>query len=343
MNWYRGPTLTAEPSTVKPESAGKRLRRKLQKIGTRQRWYHCEKVGTSIVTNKTDQAAPETLDIRDGKWLEQLRKGGQLCRGAPSVAQPQNPHRHSMQVIPEFAHLSINEAIPERPLDKRASCATPSSTSSIPRRYAKTPVYRIGQLENWPGQDVERIAESYRALLESSCAILTQQSSPLRPEKPHLTETRNQDSREDTIQEMGSPHSDDGTLVAFEEDATIIKPSSISPGSPSPRDSRRRHEQTQPAPVRGASPAGSPSLQICLDLLGRELSSSLRPSAETSALQVWVMIEAYERLRDQVLGTYLDSDQDLNAMLDTWIKALYAVHDKMTGCDGHVSESEYED
>lgn len=157
---------------------------------------------------------------------------------------------------------------------------------------------------------------------------------------------------------MGSPHSDDGTLVAFEEDAVSFMPGSVSPELPSPWGSEHGHghghgheQKRKPIPpARRASPAGSPSLQICLDLLGRELSSaangsSLRPSAETSALQVWVMIEAYERLRDQVLGMHLDHEQEgsLDVMLNTWIKALYAVHDKMTGGDGHVSESEYGD
>ncbi|KAI1770339.1 hypothetical protein F4818DRAFT_264624 [Hypoxylon cercidicola] len=380
MNWYRGPTSTTEPPAVKPEGAGKKLRRKLQKIGTQQRWYqskdsnHSEakKVGASIAKN--NKAVLETPDPNDGKWLEQLRKSGQLCRSPPSVAQPnKKPHRHSMQVIPEFAHLGVDEAIPGRPLDKRASCATPSSISSV-RRHAKTPVRFVGQLENWPGRDqpvarkvssVERIAESYRALLESSCAILNdtaQEPLPLRLGKSSLTETKNHVGR-DTMQEipelpivMGSPHSDDGTLVAFEEDTVSFKPGSVSSEPSSPWEGGRehehhRHEQRRALiPPRRASPAGSPSLQICLDLLGRELSSaasgsSLRPSAETSALQVWVLIEAYERLRDQVLGMHLDRDQErsLNAMLDTWIKALYAVHDKMTGCDGRVSESEYGD
>ncbi|KAI0176551.1 hypothetical protein GGR52DRAFT_367728 [Hypoxylon sp. FL1284] len=284
-----------------------------------------------------------------------------------------------MQVIPEFAHLSIKEAIPTRPLDKRASCATPSSTSSVTRRYAKTPVYRIGQLENWPGQDqplarrassAERIAESYRALLESNCAMLNdpaQEPLPLRLGKSRVTEAKDHGDRSVTMREipeppaeMDSPHSDDGTLVAFEEDIASFKPGSVWPASPSLPESGREHEHSHRRrhgrkqlrePVlssKRSSPAGCPSLQICLNLLGQELSSavsgsSLRPSAETSALQVWVMIEAYERLRDQIHGMHLDHDQErsLDAMLDTWIKALYAVHDKMTGCDGNVSESEY--
>ncbi|KAI1396896.1 hypothetical protein F4819DRAFT_491055 [Hypoxylon fuscum] len=378
MNWYRGPTTT-DTAAVKPEGAGKKLRRKLQKIGTQQRWYQTKdpkhskhndvkKVGAPIAHKNDRTVSKAPADPNDGKWLEQLRKSGQLCREPLTAAQAtKRPHRHSMQVIPELAHLSLDERKPARSLDKRASCATPSSTSSVSRQYAKTPVYRIGQLEgNWPGReqptarkvssvDVERIAESYRALLESSCGILNDtayEPLPLRLQGLNYADAKDSVDREDATPEVtevlavaGSPHSDDGTLVAFEEDAACFEPGSFSP--------RERHGQRREGKIpraRRASPAGSPSLQICVDLLGRELSSaargsSLRPSSETTSLQVWVMIEAYERLRDQVLGMHLDDDQEqsLNAMLDTWIKALYAIHDKLTGSDGHASESDYGD
>ncbi|KAI2617775.1 hypothetical protein GGR54DRAFT_195486 [Hypoxylon sp. NC1633] len=380
MNWYREPTKTA---AVKPEGAGKKLRRKLQKIGTQQRWYKStdhsdakKAVPTIASTNNNNKAIPETPDPNDGKWLEQLRKSGYLCRGPPAVQPNSKPQRHSMQVIPEFAHLALDDSKSGRLLDKRASCATPSSTSTLTRQsrqYAKTPVHHIGQLEN-AGQDepaihkassVERIAESYRALLESSCGILNdaaQEPLPLRLRDHYHSDLNNCVIREKTIQEvpeassvMGSPHSDDGTLVAFEDDAVSFKPGSLSlsPSPPSPlRPRGHRHHRHQSEPThapRRASPA-NPSLQICLDLLGRELSSAasgsaLRPSAETSALQVWVMIEAYERLQEKVLDMQLDRDQErsLHAMLDTWIKALYTVHDKMTGSVGHESESDYGD
>lgn len=381
--------MIAEPPAVKPEGAGKKLRRKLQKIGTQQRWYRhsndqndAKKAGTTVAetNNKTapkviPKAIPETPDPNDGKWLEQLRKSGYLCRTQPLLPPSHKPQRHSMAVIPELAHLSINEAKPGRELDKRASCVTPSSTStistaSISRRYAKTPVHHIGQLENHSRREreaaarrvssVEMIAESYRALLESSCAILNEgphePSSPLRLEAHHPV-ANHYGTREDTIHEIpetlsatGSPHSDDGTLVAFEEEPVSFKPVSISPSPPSPPSPRviRRKGELVPPPRR-ASP-GSHSLQICLDLLGRELSSavsglSLRPSTETSSLQVWVMIEAYERLREKIFDMHLDHAQEraLDTMLDTWIRALYAVHDRMTGCDGHESESDYGD
>ncbi|KAI1440091.1 hypothetical protein F5Y02DRAFT_364193 [Annulohypoxylon stygium] len=386
MNWYRSSTIiTEQPAPVKPESTGKKLRRKLQKIGTQQRWHKSndsnsndvKKVGNTNVNaniktvtiskpipHPDPRGFPETPDPNDGKWLEQLRKSGYLCRTQPLVQPSHKPHRHSMQVIPELAHLNISETKSGRQLDKRASCAVPPSTASLSRRYAKTPVHHIGQLENHSRRhselvahkqsSVEKIAESYRALLESSCAILNEPPSPLHPKEPYHTSANKYDVREDTIHEIpdtssatGSPHSDDGTLVAFEEDTLSFKPASISPEPSSPVDIHP-HRLSIPPPRR-ASP-GSHSLQICLDLLGRELSSaasgsSLRPSAETSALQVWVMIEAYERLREKVYDMRLDRDQEqsLGAMLDTWIGALYSVHEKMTGGDGHESESDYGD
>ncbi|KAI1387966.1 uncharacterized protein F4822DRAFT_297484 [Hypoxylon trugodes] len=438
MNWHRGHTTTAtEPAVVKPEGAGKKLRRKLQKIGTQPRWYKSnhdssktnhkneddtkKAVKSKINVSAISKPIPETADPNDGKWLEQLRKSGYLVRSQPPPVQQNSgkPFRHSMQVIPEFAHLSVNDAKAGRQLDKRASCATPSSTStsttSVTRRYAKTPVYHIGQLEDRQRREqqaaahrvssVEKIAESYRALLESSCAILNENEQPLRLgdayRRRHDAKVHAYvDNRRNTIQiipelspqSTGTPHSDDGTLVAFEEEPVYTKPGSspvpisISP-SPSPppippaRELRhrqlvpalaplstppRRQSQYQPEPEpepepetdlesilsppsRRASP-GSPGLQICLDLLGRELSSAasgsfMRPSSETSALQVWVMIEAYERLRDKLGDMQMDAGQErsLNTMLDTWIKALYAVHDKMTGGDGRGSESDYGD
>ncbi|KAI0888260.1 uncharacterized protein GGS22DRAFT_185639 [Annulohypoxylon maeteangense] len=387
MNWYRNSTIiTEQPAAVKPESTGKKLRRKLQKIGTQQRWHKSNdnnnnddvkkagKININTNTKATTISKPiphpnprsfsETPDPNDGKWLEQLRKSGYLCRTQPLVEPSNKPHRHSMQVIPELAHLSLSETKPGRQLDKRASCAIPPSTASLSRRYAKTPVHHIGQLENHSRRknelaahrvsSVEQIAESYRALLESSCAILNEPPSPLRLEQSYHTGVNKYGVREDIIHEIpdtssatGSPHSDDGTLVAFDEDAVSFKPASISPEPPSPRDIHL-HRLSIPPPRR-ASP-GSHSLQICLDLLGRELcsaanGSSLRPAAETSALQVWVMIEAYERLRDKVYDMRLDHDQErsLSTMLDTWIGALYCVHEKMTGNDGHESESDYGD
>jgi hypothetical protein len=87
-----------------------------------------------------------------------------------------------------------------------------------------------------------------------------------------------------------------------------------------------------------------------LGLLTKELSSAVnglpaRPDTDTSALQIEVMIEAYEKLRNQVMETHEGAVKDgpLKTMFDTWLKALHAVHDGMTGGDGQCSESNYGD
>ncbi|KAI1806272.1 hypothetical protein F4811DRAFT_156084 [Daldinia bambusicola] len=371
MNWYRGSTVIVEPTPSRPEGPGKKLRRKLQKISAPQRWYKpndhndAKKSGATI-TNTISKPIPLPSGRDDGKWLEQLRKSGTLCRSQLPVQPVEKSLRHSMQVIPEFAHLAADDTKPVRQLDRRASCANPPSAASVTRRYAKTPVHHIGQLEEHSRREqttrhrvssVEEIAESYRALLESSCAILndTTQVQPLRLGESYRASLDNQAAREDITQDFSetllvrsSPRSDDGTLVASEVDSVSLKPS-FTPELPSPRESRQHQRTPAISTPRRATP-GSPSLQICVDLLGQELSSAargsaFRPNAETSSLQVWVMIEAYERLRDKISDMRLDEDQErsLNTMLDTWIQALYAVHDKMTGNDGHESESDYGD
>ncbi|KAI8958726.1 hypothetical protein F5Y11DRAFT_335235 [Daldinia sp. FL1419] len=375
MNWYRGSTVIVEPTPARSEGPGKKLRRKLQKIGAPQRWYKpndqndrndhkdAKKSGATI-TNANNKVVPAAPDRDDGKWLEQLRKSGSLCRGQAPVQPVEKPLRHSMQVIPEFAHLAVDDTKPVRHLDRRASCANPPSASSVSRRYAKTPVHHIGQLEGHSRREqtaahrissVEEIAESYRALLESSCAILndTNQVQPLRLGESYRASLDNQAAREEITQDFSealyvrsSPRSDDGTLVASEADSVSFKPS-FTPEIPSPRE---LCPQTAVIPPPRRATPGSPSLQICVDLLGQELSSAargsaFRPNAETSSLQVWVMIEAYERLREKISDMRLGEDQEksLDTMLDTWIQALYAVHDRMTGNDGHESESDYGD
>lgn len=233
---------------------------------------------------------------------------------------------------------------------------------------------------------------------------------------------------------LSSPHSDDGTLVAMEEEtvAVYFKPVSFSPPSTPTTGSGPSHasspfsspgnvhlgsattpqqspgflpaaayEGNQPqsplrsplrSPFAPSSPPAPPvrhpdhhgaffspgptppqsdnlSLQICLDLLTRELSSAMmlgggrgtssskrQPRGplgpDVSALQVWVMIEAYERLRDVVLelagrdinhsmgGTSDVGERDreqqqaaalkpVEQMLDVWLRALYTVHDTL--------------
>ncbi|KAI1493918.1 hypothetical protein F5X96DRAFT_619843 [Biscogniauxia mediterranea] len=324
---------------------------------------------------------PLPPNLSHGKWLDQFQKSGYLSSAELAVrfAEPvrSRSKSHQANIVPELAHLSIEQEKPRKPPSQAGSfpSSVPSLNSSVLRKYAKTPVFRIGQLECPPARDhnmtkvssVELIAESYRALLESRCATPDEPAllpSPLRmgesfsgdADLPEVgcghghkdAPVRREGKVPDTPPMMESPRSDDGTLVAFEEDTIYFKPVSFSTDPPLPLHSDSpRQPELPPSPVKTPD---SPSLQICLDLLTRELSSAAagslqRPSTETSALQIWVMIEAYERLRDQVREMQLEKDQrgTMEAMLDMWLRALYEVHDKMTGHDAKISESDYGD
>ncbi|KAF4818089.1 hypothetical protein CGCTS75_v012169 [Colletotrichum tropicale] len=248
------------------------------------------------------------------------------------------------------------------------------------RRRAKTPVYTIGQLESTPGakdpvvidrSSVDLIAKQYQALIESqdSNSICTDARSDPPPSRQSSYTSSSlarstcsagevsEDLRPDVYQSPArthrrhvsahSPTSDDGTLVAFDEEAIYFKPMSFSPepSSPSlpptpPPRSRARVQRSSEFPAADHNL----SLQICTDLLARELSTAMieRPRGsgeDISSLQIWVMIEAYERLRDQVKDK--EGAQHLEPMFDTWLAALYTLHDKLTN-DANSFQSHYE-
>lgn len=155
--------------------------------------------------------------------------------------------------------------------------------------------------------------------------------------------------------EGGSPTSD-GTLVDFEEDAAIYFKPSFSPEalSPIPEDDDG-FSPSPNNPLRSPPPRPDAlSLQITMELLSRELAGTLRRNnrrpqrgggggyaaakTEIPPLQTWLMIEAYEKLRDQVLEMHLPVTQAhaLQDMFDVWLNALYRVH------EGLADESDHE-
>lgn len=147
----------------------------------------------------------------------------------------------------------------------------------------------------------------------------------------------------------GSPTSD-GTLVGFEEDAIYFKPAFTPEGAltPIPED---EYYGTPLGSPQTESPGGdSLSLQICVDLLARELKAAMVQRRDDissgsdddndddaggerarESLQIWVMIEAYERLKEKMVrGDISISPTEARTvvtMFDTWLKALYCVHD----------------
>lgn len=360
--------MAAAPVAAKSHT-GSKLRKKLQKPLTKQRRSSLSwRFGSSNeagADNKSDtKTSKPTLlslpspDLSNSKWTEFF--GGSIC------IRPDDPHSGSQEsvhnmpvvhIIPELSHLVPSDA--ER--TSTSSSDTPAPTKPKMRRRAKTPIFSIGQLDTpqRPGNalgrtsSVDLIAEQYRALLDSRSSVYTDSHSepppsrqgaerPLSIRRQHSSGHLRADAeshRPINLATSSSPvSSDDGTLVAFEEETVYFKPVSFSP-EPSPRLPPSSNSQT-PAP-------GNLSLQICLDLLTRDLSSALasRPSRtcpETSALQVWVMIEAYERLRDQLSDARLGCEEfaTVEGMLNMWLRALYSIHDTLQGGDQR-SESDY--
>lgn len=362
---------------------------------------------------------PLPPDLSDSKWLDYIERSG-LMFHEPTVTEdvPKPMRKQPPPIIPELAHLARVEA--SRPsLDSNSSGSVPNSASTIStmRRKAKTPVFRIGQLEGkvTPGtrygrdpwiaektSSVELIAQQYCALLEhrdaleeerereeekrrnekmelaevssiytTSSVYTAHQSEPTMgrsceefvvPRKPLPTRYSSEDSpaniilepvRNSTVRAQHSPSSTNGTYVGPHDSAIYFKPVSFSHGPPAAQatasdeeDDTLRAPAPAPAPpTSSSSPYSDPvpndapdslSLQICLDLLTKELASAFTGGGAAdsgnngSALQVWVMIEAYERLQDRVACTEELGEaqrQKMQRVFRSWLGALYALHD----------------
>ncbi|KAM7188605.1 hypothetical protein V8F20_010492 [Naviculisporaceae sp. PSN 640] len=267
------------------------------------------------------------------------RASSLLLPPRPEESEPLLQEKPS-QIIPELSHLAISNAKHHNPdnnnnssSDSASSPMTPRDNQALRRRRAKTPIFSIGQLESIPRPgnalatnekrlSAEVMAEQYRALIASRNSILKEtHSEPShsrlghRDEDGFLLDDENGAHHQPRDMNLlppevplpnGSPTtSDDGTLVGFEEETVYFKPVSFSPEPLSPDFEDPRFQSPLPHQM-----PGNLSLQICLDLLTRDLSSGLKgaglgvntasSSNNTSALQVWVMIEAYERLKDQL-------------------------------------------
>ncbi|KAK3303445.1 uncharacterized protein B0T15DRAFT_275259 [Chaetomium strumarium] len=313
--------------------------------------------------------------------LERLRQPAQMFSELSHLIPGKQLRRHSSTQIRRA--LSISKMKPRR----------------------KTPTLSIAPVEDapkpCPGHDrtrtssVDLIAEQYRTLLEvrrdstysdtdcsqhddsHNCELLATTTERRRSSSYYSPEESPLDPSLDFAEWQDiSPRSENDTLVSFDDEAVYFKPVSFSPELPSQFSHHHPSFQTTterrlPSPSLSSSSASSAndssnvSLQICLDLLTRELSAAIggsRPASHSSsssspesesnsgmsALQVWAMIEAYERLRDQLveIGTTTattashgrkddDEDEDgrrareMERMFDMWLRALYAIHDSL--------------
>lgn len=139
-----------------------------------------------------------------------------------------------------------------------------------------------------------------------------------------------------------APESSDGALVGFKEDAIFFKPAFTPEGALTPIPEDEGYDRS----LTGID--DNLSLQICVDMLENELQSVLArrdsgyeglvgPDKDdvkaTWALQIWLMIEAYDRLRillarDTNLSPH--EAEALEAIFDTWLEALGRVHDRVS-------------
>lgn len=217
---------------------------------------------------------------------------------------------------------------------------------------------------------VELIAEQYQAFLESRDAEEEEDSenedgheedtlTPREPSAILLEPTKfdpsqaapsphsrhgSHDHRETVLDAPGpaepntlSPGSD-GTLVAFEEDAIYFKPVSFSDSpAPSPAPSRSSFERRsfdKPLPKPPSSSDGSTPLQKSIAMLVKQLSQSMpQPTPDQNqGLQISLMIDSYERLRDQVDTSNMGDAEARNvrSMFDSWLAALHTMHRSFT-------------
>lgn len=298
------------------------------------------------------------------------------------VSSPATDAHDIPNLIPELAHLATQTASSRPSLDSSSTSSPASSTStaSTMRRRAKTPVHTIGQLEGesfrgdlfktgrfTAGADL--VAAQYQALLDPHDAesIHTDpHSEPPMSRAPSLDVTaylkpqlsagdlqfKSSGSLSAPEQDAlaNSPAASDGTLVDFDEEAIYFKPLSFSTEPPSPlRALKSIQDQPHQRPESiFAGHDANVGLQICTELLTRELAMAMfdkgGASSDSSALQILVMIEAYERLRDVVLEMQAQRGDlgGVETMFDTWLGALYSLHDILSGESARVAQTEHD-
>ncbi|PHH82933.1 hypothetical protein CDD82_4256 [Ophiocordyceps australis] len=137
------------------------------------------------------------------------------------------------------------------------------------------------------------------------------------------------------------PASDDGTPTTPVQQAALPPPSfdsSLSPPTTPPGRAKAQLGRNKQKKYSEAETPAAKRLQIGVNLLTRELSSSLA-DRDTAGLQVWVLIEAYEQLKTQLAAKF-PGDEGITEAIDSWLEALHALHNDLAG-EAAMSESEY--
>ncbi|KAL6852393.1 hypothetical protein ACO1O0_006937 [Amphichorda felina] len=272
-------------------------------------------------------------------------------------------------IIPEFSNLALNRCSSGLPLGNNTNTNNNSSSSflkpsamnrprkTLSKRSLMGSPFKIAQLDGSAPRrkeirvikrraSIELIAEQYQAFLESRDARdeLEESEYEARQEDdgPRLQPTQfdpGLDHPREVFLDAPGPEEPDSlspasdcTLVAFEEeDAIYFKPISFSSPEPSPHPERHSFDKPLPRPP---SDPGIQPLQACISMLVKELTSAMPVAAggSSQALQISAMIEAYERLRDQVEATGMGESEErsVRSMFDCWLAALHTMHRSYT-------------
>jgi len=239
------------------------------------------------------------------------------------------------------------------------------------RRRPKTPVRRIGELEGYAqllsmtgcSPESSEEAEATRALQTASAPSTTPKSlrkvggkqdlrrssldSDGTPKSPNLSDVETVVGSESPGSESpgicprrlkhDSHHSFRGSWSSSSTTSHYSTTSEKDFAVPASNTSMKKEALTQDISTTPSDLAHNIEMQICLDLLKTDLSSALspkNPSDSTLALQIWLMIESYEslkqRLHKQLLqqvgpGKQKTSEYTFQAM-DHWLEALYSVY-----------------
>lgn len=224
-----------------------------------------------------------------------------------------------------------------------------SSVSTIAREYRELAVY--AELDDVPA--VPKIDPSY--LLQQGLVELP------------ATEMKHVDNNQYDDNLLGSPNpnqrhhrhrasasslSDDGTVLGSEAGSSVgTCPSLTHSNSPGGESSEAEGEEDE---EDDAPPAlASLRFQIGLELLTKELSTAfagqssrkekeVNSSSSSAGLQIWVMIEAYERLREQLDAKPTEENKQARDAIDSWIKALNTIHANMAS-EAAGDDSDYEE
>lgn len=311
------------------------------------------------VRNYLEQSLPRSV-TRSSKQIHRkpLPPSMRLFPGlpAPQRAPPPPP-------IPELSAVNYNHD-DYAPFELHELSAANDTDPSPFRRRPKTPVHRIGQLEmaamtaggNLNGinrmSSVSTIAREYRELvdypevpeIDPRYRDRGYESAP--PSQNDASFGHIKPSPVIAIPELpthqaplSSSVSDDGTLLGSEPDTTHPKHLSTSSDTAAKEICGISDEEEETAP-------SSLRFQIGLQLLTKELSAALASHCQTgdrsaAGLQVWVMIEAYEKLRTQLSATSAQENQEAMFAIDSWLKALYSIHSEIA-FDGATGDSDYE-